>query len=819
MPYCARISVCLRSHLFLLGFFCLAPLAAQPVDRDHSSASQGKIVCMSSGNELCINATDDFLMTLLGCTTGFEDFFGFPPFEINVPPGEDFKFALSAHPASILRSFFIISKALDDMPGSFDLCNQTDPGIFVGPEFIEFNNPSPLTEITVPSAVVDQMVAASNADGFVIMISRDCNSNIENFAGVKFTRNPTSQASLNLAFQSPPTITRIGNDTQFSFKLLNGGTEALEDIAFQLSNLNGGLDVRQLSIDGMPCMLNTATCTFSIQPNESKVITATVRFENWGGNFLAGDILSDRCEARVQVTHRVFVSPISGRRRLTNFGRRRARRSNRVSLFNPNNTPVVADFSATDALGDSCTKCIGDFRISGEIGTPDSPQVTLQPGETKTINIPEKIDGDELFTFQVVSDLPLQGQILQEDRIDLPEVLVQTCTRPLMEVGEEPSIETEGLIPMKIQDPSAITLVLRNSGEFPRKDIVINVFDLETRMTKYSIGEIELGPYEVKIFHLDETDVCTNISFLAWDNITLSLERDYDTTTQIIPAETQPTETLAIPAIEARGSVNMRQPFFLPDPMEGRNGPSTNDLFLFSESLQQLPAGVADFSFDENCGLDLERIFSLPFTPEAGSVAMSINIPGQNQMIGGFGQVDTPNTITSVLWQEGPQPYWLLAEPSVTQGRLFIPQTTPFGDPNPQIAEIKFQSYSDSDLILAVAAYNSRGDLLRLLSLELPSGGHLFCNEDLGLSNEVAYIEFQIPEDHADEFWFHALADVPEISYKDQLPILAATGTTRLSIIGDVIGAWSGGPSCLGEMPDMTALVAFVNNGFMCPTP
>lgn len=823
MTHLLRSSLGLRLCIFSLSFLVSLPLTAQ------SSQSDQRVFCTTQGPNMCINPTDDFIMTLQGCASGQENLIG-PVFTINVPPGEDFEFQLHSHPNSILRSFFIITDELFTPPFTIDICDQQNDDVFVGPEFIEPNDSGTLTTVTIPSAVVDQMVSASQTDGRVFLISKDCISGIENFASAEFTRNPVGTGSLDLQLVSAPKVIDFeesflatqahkGFDGfEIEFSVTNNGSEALQDVAFFFDAPGGGIQLSEIEVEGQLTCQASQICFFNIDPGQTVTIIARVFFNGIGRIFYFGQILSDRCEdrGRIDLETRIIDEPFQD---LIATTRINPETSTEVVLTNRDAQDVDIRLQATDEDGifadADALGTIAQTPLPAKAGNSD---FRLAPGETKRFTIPASNSGTKRYVIFVRGNGAMLAQIRQQRRVDTRAgVSLQGSTTPMMRYDKAIQMSGNAMSYLQVAQASQHQIVLTNYNQTSANAQIV-IRDGTTGAMIREITNILIDPLRILTFDLTSGDNNALIQLIADNGLSLVIENNRPGEFQMIPMRPRSSSRSAPGPNRLLGTTSKRQSFFSPSTLDTRYEASQYDLFLFPGAGQSVPPGMASFSYDFECGINPENSFSLPISSGNPDAAVSVTLPTHNQPRGGYGTFDNSEIVPAISWREGTRQFWFQPTKPVTSGRIFIPRITPLNDLSPQIADITFQIYSDTALMLPVAAFNRAGELqsFGILDLEEPGANHL-CHSDLGVDQDTAYLEFQVPEDHGSDVWFDAFATAPVLDYKDQLPTLPIPGVSTLTTIQRVLDAWDGGDSCLGPMPDMMALVDFVNQGFICP--
>lgn len=769
--------------------------------------------CQTVGNDLCISPGNDIVLSLYGCATGFEDPLGFPSFEINVPPGEDLEFTITRNPDAIYNTFLIISEEAANNR-FLDLCVDQDPGIFTSRFPIQASNDPNIVTQTIPSAVVDTMKAASDADGFVVMISQACPDTISTFAGVKITRFANGDSPLELDAFPEPTMDPIEVDelTYVTFEIYNDSPETQTDVNFNVRALFGNPLFVDLTFDGgTPCQA-LDSCTFDVLPFDVVTVTLDLAFVEPGLNILDAYLLSDGCP--ISTSAEIPVRPSSALQTLIAAVRAGGDSSSTVSVSNPGNQPAEVSISATDDQGRAAS-LVSQARVLGQSGPL---RLTVQPGQTQYVDISQSSSSVQRFMVHLSSNQFVVGQVRQQFRSNQPgDVKVLGTSAAMQNYYQQVAASGTGLVPVKVVETDNKKLVVENYNVAPavvnitvRDSASGNVIQQHTAIVTEIMG-FNVIPL---VAGLDENAV---IEVDGGPGVIVNLEYCGPEVFQIVTMR-RPSSSSKKETTKTLGSNPLAQPFYQPDVNDMRYEPSTYTQTMMSTAGAGVSAGGIDVSFDVDCGVQAASSFAVMTTGSGPGLVSEDILSPQGPLVGGFALFDQADLVSSMRWQEGARSFWILDQPPVTQGRIFMPEITPFGDPNRQVSDMAFQVMSDDALMLMAGVFDAEGQLISFQGLSLPAGGHLLCASDFGISDQAAYVEFLVPEDHPSPVWINALADQPEVLYRDQLPVLPLLDPSILSQIGDVFAAWNGSaPSCLGSAPSMADLVDFVNNNFMCP--
>ena len=774
-----------------------------PTEHGELTGDNKRVVCGGVENRLCLDFFDEVELAVLGCATGGPNPLETPPFLINVPPGEDFEFSIVKNPAATTSHFGIISEAA--FIQRLDICAGMQPGVFTAPFPIDPANAPAIQVHTIPSAVVDLLKEQSDQDGFVILIDKECGTSGEGFVGVQFTREPVAQPSFNLTVISTPTDASVGEDFihEIQFELTNVSETTISDLSFFLDFNMTAAKFIDATVNGSSCPdPPPGQCPFSLMPGETAEIIYFVSFKTPGTHPFTGKVLSDRCNDLVEAPVEV---PVSGRS-ASYYGVSPAYyggdASSTIRLYNPTNQPVSATVSATDINGLIASEAFDNQGVQElTLGARTSQELQTAMGD-------ERKDG----LFHITASAHLINQTRQE--ISSPGTLLGD-SKMVQDFDQLAQSSGKGIVAVRIENPDE-KLVLANFSN-TEEPFILRLRDATTGMEVFTVTDT-LDPLEVRSVPVIGTGIVVELD--AGVGVILTLVTCDEDEFQVTQMTERADASDFFHDTEDGSGNGLGQPFFQPDPDDVRYGLSTLEMFVFGLTDQAVTAGSVDVSFDQNCAPGPENIYSQLFPEGIPNTPVVVGLTPQDQMVGGFAFSDTSDTTSSVRWQEGQRTYWLRSLPPTTGGLVFIPRTTPMGDPNPQIADIKFQTYSDAPAVLAAGLFDMQGQLIEQVTLSLPVGGHLLCNADFGLSNQVAFMEFLIPENHPEPFWFSPLAEVPELLYRDQLPIMGVQGNLTLANIGSAFASWSGGPSgCLGESPNVVDLTMFVNNSFQCTNP
>lgn len=776
-------------------------------------------ICITQNNNLCVSPANDIVMSLQGCATGNE--FGFPTFEINVPPGADLTFQMTKNPVAAHDSFFLVNQAVANTPpGQLDICTEQNPGIYTPPLEITPFDAGSIPIHTVPSAVVDQMASESALNGFVVMIARDCQSSLEAFAGVRFTRNPVSTSPLALTFESGPLVFEHATTNTFVFKVENQSNQPVEGLALQVGQNYGNIGLISIMEDGgseIPITNLPFQLPFNLASNQFKLFTVKLTAYGIGLHEVFAEILSDFCEnnGRQDVPFSTIPYPVLST--LIGKGRVGDSTETELTVTNPSAMPVEARVTGSDENGRVMPL---DSIASGDSFLGNNSQLQLAPGQSQTLRFSSSDSSINRFMVHVTSDLPILAVLRQSRRVDTRSGTRHPGSTSMMrDYNTAVQSSGQGVIPYRVVaaenkkiivdnynlDARVLTINIRDaaSGNVLRSfsgvlagSLAILPFPLVAGLDDNSYIEIDGGP---GVFA--ELEQCSANDFnvykmrLRQTAAPFAGEGSFSGT----PSEALPFSQVAFPSISY--------------------GPSTYDMFVFPLTDQGIAPNSVAFEYDEQCDVGTSATSFLLTSLAQANATIPIMLPSQTLLRGGFAFFNDSDTTTGFRWVEGDQTFYMQAVEATTKGRLYIPKVLLPGLPAPQTAPIRFQVFSETGTTLGTALVAQDGSVLGLKNIVLTAGGHQLCSADFGITEDTAFLEIQIPEDHPSPFWFNALADEARLDYKDQLPLLPVPGLTILTQINQALATWGegGGPSCLGDAPDMVDLVAFVNNGYMCP--
>jgi len=779
-----------------------------------------RVICQTENNNLCVSPANDIVMSLQGCATGSE--LPFPTFEINVPPGQDLTFYITRNPMAFHDSFFLVNQAVANTPpGILDICTESNPGIYTPPIPITAFDAGSIPLQTIPSAVVDQMAAESALNDFVVMIARDCDSSVEAFAGVRITRNPVSASPLTLTFEDGPLATIHANTNEFTFKVENMSNMAVNDLAFEIGQNFGNIGFISVAEDDgpeMPVTFVPFQKSFSLASNQFKRFKVKLTSYGIGFHGFYAQILSDFCENNGREDVIFQTAPNPALKNYIGSARTGDDAETELKITNPGSEPAEARLTGSDGNGRVMPL---DDMISNRGFLGDSSVLQLAPGQSQTIRFKDSSMGAmNRFMVQISSDLPLLGIFRQFRRVQTRAGTRQTGTTSAMrgynQAAQSPG---QGVVASRIVAAENKKIVVYNYSLDPRP-LTINVRDADTgNLLRQFTGTISeaLGILTFPLVAgLDEN---AYIEIDGGPGVFAELEQCSANDFNVFKMRVKPSVSPRPEQGSFAGTTAFAQPFYQVPSLSISYGPSTYDMFVFPLTDQGITANSVQFHYDDNCGVNAGNSY-LFLTPMAGAnITFSITPNANTNLRGGFAFFDDPDTATSFRWIEGEDTFFMQAVEPVTGGRLYLPDVLLEGQVTPTLAPIRAQVYSDAAVPLSIAGFAADGTLLGLRELVLSAGAHILCDNDLDLPQGVAYLDLEIPGSHPSPFWFNALADEASLDYKDQLPLIPFEGDSVFTQIGNAIASWGegGGPSCLGDDPDMMDLVGFVNNNYMCP--
>lgn len=757
--------------------------------------------CPGFPNDLCIWPFEDIVMIFYDCIS-FSETGGVPPIHINVPPGQPLRFSILGDSD---RFFAIISEAVANGNG-VDPC-VGGAGVFVGPVLIE-----PLATATpfiyeVPSAVVDQMIAQVNQDGFVVALAPECPVGSQLFVGLDFTRNPPPDATdLGLSLNSGPGSVFMGEDFDISVQLTNNGDSNAVDPVISFAIPLGATMVNGM-VDGQPCQVNgnQVTCPAGTLPPLASVGGDFTFNAGLGGKVPFDFFLdSQTCDSNGS-DNQLFVDPIALCPPTSNcfygFGNDGGGTQTEIWVHNPVlGSPAGVRLFATDP------NCTPD---ETPVGSPGIIDAIIAGGESFSFASQDSQPTDQPYIWWLEASSPdVIAEIRQIQGPNGPQPIFLGATDPFVLDDEVPDFDSDYPIPffdIVTGENQVVHLVNLN----PTAQSTTG--SLRNAVTGNVTAQFNttLEPFEIQSFPLDQLGLPGTDPQGFWKSggqgVVAYLE---DNTPEIFE--------LFTPGLQPDGPP--AQPFFQPDPMDLVYDPSELEMMVVKPNGSAVPPGSVIFAYDNDCGpLPASNEISLfgggqPFSP----ILLPIDFGDQ---AGGFGVVTPPDTVSMVRWKEGDSQVWVKAQVARREWITHIPADSNGGDPMKKPARTRLLLRSEADTKLPVAAFGSGGNLLNIKFLDVPQGSHLYCLDDISLSDELDFLEFQLPPSTPGDIWFNAIADEPELEYKDQLPVHSIPQDTRVGNYTRVLEAWngSGGTSCLGDAPDILDILDFMDNGLQCP--
>ena len=769
---------------------------------DGSATAEAAVCPVVLEENLCIWPFDGVQMLLYDCATGSTG--GFPPAHLNIPPGT-FRFSILAPPESVFQQFAIVSEAVAN-GGGVDPC-VGGPGVFVGPVPIQAHGTANPTIYEIPSAIIDQMIAQVTQDGFVVALAMGC-PGPQLFSGLDFTRDaPADATDLSLDLQSQPGTVFIGDDFDIDIQIVNNGDESAENPVVSFPLPLGASFVSGI-LGGQPCsetggMVSCPTNTLA--PAASFDGSFTVSAGLGGKSSFNFSLESDICDSNSSDNH-LTVAPLAifppGAEGAYALGKDGDGFRSEFWAFNASldgTTSIIV--SATDS---NCNPTADPFGapgfFMGDI-PPGEGFLFATPGVTSNTN-------DILFWFQgELANVSIEVRVVKT--MDGMDPVLLGTTQPAIPLAGVADFDDDYPIPFfDIVTGENQRVLATNLSSVPQATFG----DLRDNTTgNMTTGfNTTLQPFQIKSFPLDALGLPGTNPHSVWkdsgNSVVMWLEHVESGTHQII----------APGPFDAEGRP-LAVPVYRPDPDNMEYDPSDLDMFIYKQDGTSVQAGLATVSSGEVCGMDESatnnHLFpgNPPFTP----ILLPIDI---DDTMGGFG-TSPPETAASIRWREGNSQVLVKASTPATQGVARVPADQLNGMPGATPLDTKFAIRAEVDLKLPVATFDNEGNFLNFKFLDVPMGAHLYCLDDISLSDELDFLEFQVPPGQPGDVWFNAIADEPDLEYKDQLPIHTTSGETRVGNFTKVLDAWDGdsGTSCLGNKPDILDVVAFMNNGLKCP--
>ncbi|CAM2069706.1 hypothetical protein SCOR_30305 [Sulfidibacter corallicola] len=772
-----------------------------------SQSQEVRRVCPNEPNILCMDPFSPTYVVLKGCVTGGPS--GFPAFTANVPPGQPLVFNVLGGSESTFRTFAIVSEAVANGNGVNPCVG--GPGVFVGPIPIDFtDSPSP-TLYTVPSADVDQIKAAVDADGFVVMLAMDCINGPQSFAGLGITRDPAaSSTDLSLDLTSAPQSGFIGEAFDVEILLTNNGDENAESpiVSFDLPL---GTDLVSAVLDGQDCVQtgNRVNCNGSdLGPAQNH--SGFFRFEPQIGGVLNLDLsaTANICDADTANNDLDITVPFLCPPDLDcffGFGQNGNGTQSQIWVSNPN--PLL------DATVTIFTTDPNGSPVGTHLEDPGFIQATVPSGGRFAVNTNGTPAEEDNILWWLTSDNPdLQGEIRNFQESDGPNPKFLGSTNRLFPESSVDDFDTDYPIPFfDIVDGANQTVHLVNLTPTPQSTTG-SFRDISTGIVSTTITPT-LQPFEIQTFPLDQLGLPGTDPQGFWKSgegpIVTIFEFDSPDTYQLF--------TPILPPDPIDGPIS--QPVFRPDPEDPEYDPSELELFKYNPTGDAVPGTTVTFEFDNTeCGPGTNQTNDFPLTGGEPFTPIFLPIDIDDQL-GGFGDAPLPPpTVSTVRWKEGTSEIWITAKQPSQNALVHIPK--PSGSGTGQPAQVRLMIRSEADRRVPTASFNEDGNLLDFRFLDVPQGSHLYCLDDVTQDDELDFLEFQVPPGGSGDVWFNAIADEPDLQYKDQLPLhVLEDGQSRVGEFTKVLEAWNGngGTSCLGDAPDILDIVKFMNDGLKCP--
>ena len=804
-----KIHPCVRTvpiFNFLMVLFSVAPwvFPGEPLVPVTHSNSEKRLGCPGVPGGFCIFPFEDIAMVLYDCESGSMG--GFPPTHLNIPAGQDFRFSILRPVDSGFATFAIVSEAVANGQGA-DPC-VGGPGVFVGPIAIEpIGTPTP-TIYEIPSAVVDQMIAQVNLDGFVVMLAMGC-PGAQLFSGLDFTRNPPDDATdLSLELNSGPETVFIEEDFDLILEVTNNGDNDAINPEITL-NLPLGTTLVSGNVGGQACQVNGSqvNCpTNDLGPAQS--VTGNFTFNAGLGGKVVLDLhlLSETCDSNA-VNNQLQVAPLAtcdpNDPCFFGLGQDGGGIQSEIWVYNP-----MVDSAATVNIFATDPNCVASgepFDGSGLLNQ------VIPPGETRSFTSVNTDPDPDLYLFWArASSEELVIEIRQTREVLEPELFSFGTTASMIRQNEIANFDDDYPIPFfDILDGTDQNIIVFNLTSVPQTTTgFVRNNNTGNASAQFSTT---VKPYEIQTFPLDMLGLPGTDPHGFWksggNGVVAGMEIDKPGAFQYI-----------LPFYLINGvTPDLAQPIYQPDPASMEYDPSELEMYVADPAGNATPDGAITFEFDTTCEPEesMERFSFLFGNPSNTPIFLPIDIDDQ---LGGFGTPLPPQTFSTVRWKEGDSEIWIQAKNPVENWIVHIPPNKPVGDPTGTPARVMYQIRSEADTKLPVAAFGNEGDLIRFNFLDVPEGSHLYCLDDLTLDDELDFLEFQVPPGQPGDVWFNAIADEPDLEYKDELP-LHKPGNSRVGEFTRVLEAWNGngGTSCLGDAPDILDIVNFMNNGLKCP--
>ncbi len=757
--------------------------------------------CPGFPNDLCVWPFEDIVMIFYDCIT-FSMTGGVPPIHINVPPGQPLRFSILGNPD---RSFAIISEAVANGNG-VDPC-VGGPGVFVGPVLIEpLGTPNPSIH-EVPSAVVDQMIAQVSQDGFVVALAPECPFGSQLFAGMDFTRNPPPDATdLSLNLISAPNSLFKGEDFDIILQVENNGDSNGVDpvVSFPLPL---GVSMVSGTVDGQPCQVNgnQVSCpTTTLSPLASVNGDFTFHAGLGGKMPFNFSLTSQTCDSN-GLDNQLFIDPLAlcppDSNCFYGFGNDGGGIQSEIWVHNP--TPASPANITLFATDPNCTP------DAVPLGAPGFIDTMIPPGESFSFFSENSQSTGLPYIWWLESSSPnVIAEIRQIQGPTGPGPVFLGATDPFISGDEVSDYDADYPIPFfDILTGQNQTVYLANLNPTPQNTTGF----LRNAVTGDVTTQFNttLEPFEIQTFPLDQLGLPGTEPHGFWKSGGQGVLAILDfNTPDVFESFTPAFLPVGMPA----------QPFFQPDPLDMLYDPAELELMAVKPNGDAVPPGSALFSYDTDCGPmpDTDEVSLFAGGPPHTPIFLPIDI---DDKAGGFADVTPSDTATMVRWKEGNSQVWVKMQEPKREWITHIPADSNAGDPMKKPAQTRLLLRSEADTKLPVATFDASGTFLNFKFLDVPEGSHLYCLDDISLDDELDFLEFQVPPGTPGDVWFSAIADEPDLEYKDQLPTHIIPEDSRVGNFTKVLEAWNGngGTSCLGDAPDILDIVNFMNNGLKCP--
>ncbi len=480
-----------------------------------------------------------------------------------------------------------------------------------------------------------------------------------------------------------------------------------------------------------------------------------------------------------------------------------------IWLANPTQHDIDFTLFATDADGQASTGPLGGNGLVND---------TLPSGTSRLFATQGDPDEADFIVFLAISDSPgLIGEFRQFRAFVEPAPRFLGSTEPLLQIDESDFLDAEYPIPFfNIVGGGGRKITLVNLADTPQP--TTGVFRDATTGVNSIQFNTNLNPFQIQTLDVDDIGLPGGASYGFWKTagrgVLSALILDEPSTYQNL-------QPIILPS-DLDDSDRPAQPIYQPDPADVEYDPSELEMFIFPLNGDVLDPGTVSVKVKNLCDVpkDLEEDFPFSAAPANSATSLPIDI---DDSLGGFADADIFQdgfeSGSTLIWKEGDSKVVIKAKPPAKGGNVVhIPKKAAADAPAGR-AETRLMIRSEADRRLPVAAYDANGNLLNFKYLDVPKGSHLYCVDDVSSADELDYLQFHVsPDLKTENIWIDALADEPDLEYKDQLP-LHRVEESRVGEFTKVLEAWNGngGTSCLGDAPDILDIVRFMNDGLKCP--